>query len=172
MGEETQTNIPNWPFNPGRVPVLETINDYWGAKLSDWCKICVQKSMTFTTMPPMSSLWYACALREKYPSRKGKLTFENMTLCLYLETIGGCRDAHYCLRNCMCLGCEITVASNHICCNYDEKDETTVMVNKSTNINKTYNHLSSYLTEHKQEHDIWRWNSRSWFRTGRKTWRG
>jgi hypothetical protein len=126
----------------------------WGAKLSDWCKTCVQKSMTFTTMPPMSSLWYTCALREKYPNRKGKLTFENMTLCLYLETIGGCRDAHYCLRNCMCLGCEITVASKHICCNYDVKEETTVMVNKSTNINKTYNHLSSYLTEHKKEHDI------------------
>jgi hypothetical protein len=51
-------------------------------------------------------------------------------------------------------GCEITVASKHICCNYDEKEETTVMVNKSTNINKTYNHLSSYLTEHKKEHDI------------------
>jgi hypothetical protein len=38
----------------------------------------------------------------------------------------------------------------------------------STNISKSYNYLSSSLTEHKKDHDIWRWQSRSWLRTGTK----
>jgi len=29
-----------------------------------------------------------------------------------------------------------------------------------TNINKTNNHLSPELTEHKKNHDLWRWKSR------------
>jgi len=36
------------------------------------------------------------------------------------------------------------------------------MIINSTNINKTNNHLSSVLTEHKKDQDIWRWTSRSW----------
>jgi len=40
------------------------------------------------------------------------------------------------------------------------------MVNNSTDINKTNNHLSPSLTEHKNENDIWCWKSMSWLRTG------
>jgi len=41
------------------------------------------------------------------------------------------------------------------------------MVNNSTNIStKRNNHLSPLLTEHKKDHDIWRWKSRSWLGTG------
>jgi len=36
------------------------------------------------------------------------------------------------------------------------------MVNNSININKTNNHLSLQLTEHKKDHDMWLWKSRSW----------
>jgi len=38
----------------------------------------------------------------------------------------------------------------------------TVMVNNSTNVNKTDKHLSPQFTEHKEDHDVWRWKSRSW----------
>ena len=38
----------------------------------------------------------------------------------------------------------------------------TVMVNNSTNVNKTDKHLSPQFTEHKKDHDVWRWKSRSW----------
>jgi hypothetical protein len=33
------------------------------------------------------------------------------------------------------------------------------------NVNKTNNHLSPSLTEHKKDHDIWRWKSSSWLGT-------
>jgi len=36
------------------------------------------------------------------------------------------------------------------------------MVNIFTNINKTNNHLSPQMIEHKKEHDIWCRKSRSW----------
>jgi len=35
-----------------------------------------------------------------------------------------------------------------------------VTVNNSTNINKTNNHISPWLTEHKKDHEIWHWKSR------------
>jgi len=44
------------------------------------------------------------------------------------------------------------------------------MVNISTNINKMNNHITS-LTEHKKDHDIWRWKSRSWLETDTQMWR-
>ena len=36
------------------------------------------------------------------------------------------------------------------------------MVNNSTNINKTNNHLSPQIIEHRKDHDILHWKSRSW----------
>jgi len=44
--------------------------------------------------------------------------------------------------------------------NLIEKVET-VMVNNSTSINKTNNHLWPSLTEHNKDHNIWCWKSRS-----------
>jgi hypothetical protein len=44
-----------------------------------------------------------------------------------------------------------------------EKDVQTVMVNNSTNINKTYNHLwPQTIQRRKKEHSIWPWKFRSW----------
>ena len=40
------------------------------------------------------------------------------------------------------------------------------MGNNTTNINKANNHLSTSLTEHQTDHDIWRWKSRSWLGAG------
>ena len=34
---------------------------------------------------------------------------------------------------------------------------STVMVNISSNINKTNNHLSPQIIDHKKDQDIWRW---------------
>ena len=45
----------------------------------------------------------------------------------------------------------------------------TAIVNNSTNITKTNNHLSHLHTEHKKDHDIWPWKSRSWFGIGTKS---
>ena len=42
------------------------------------------------------------------------------------------------------------------------------MGNNSTIINKTNNHLSPSLTEHKKNHDIRRWKFRSWLGTPQK----
>jgi len=44
------------------------------------------------------------------------------------------------------------------------------MINNSTNINKTNNHLNSLNT--KIDHDIWRWKSLSWQGKGTKMWQG
>ena len=44
--------------------------------------------------------------------------------------------------------------------------EKKVMVTNSTNINK------KILTEHKKDHDIWRWKSRPWLGTGTIMWQG
>jgi len=41
-----------------------------------------------------------------------------------------------------------------------------VIVNNSTNMNKTNNYLSSKLNKHKK--DIWHWKSRSWNVPGTK----
>jgi len=41
-----------------------------------------------------------------------------------------------------------------------------VIVNNSTN--KMNNHLTPQLIEHKEDHDIWNWKSRSWLETGSK----
>jgi len=46
------------------------------------------------------------------------------------------------------------------------------MVNNSTNINKTSNYLSPELIEHKKDHVIWHWKSRSMLGTGTKKWQG
>jgi hypothetical protein len=40
------------------------------------------------------------------------------------------------------------------------------MVNNSTNINKTNNHLSPQIIEIKKDHDKWHWKSRFWLETG------
>jgi len=45
-------------------------------------------------------------------------------------------------------------------------------VNNSTDFNKINNHLSSSLTEHKKDHNIWRWKSSSSFGTDTKMWWG
>ena len=41
--------------------------------------------------------------------------------------------------------------------NYEKKVET-MMINNSTNINKTNNHISPQIMEQKKEHDIWSLN--------------
>ena len=38
--------------------------------------------------------------------------------------------------------------------------------NNSINIKKMSNHLSHQTMEHKKDHSMWHWKSRSWFRTG------
>ena len=44
-----------------------------------------------------------------------------------------------------------------------------VLINNSTNINKTHNHLSPQIIEHKKDHDIWCWKSRPWLGSGTKS---
>jgi len=39
------------------------------------------------------------------------------------------------------------------------------MVSNSNNINKTKNHLSPQINEHKKYHDTWSWTSRFWLET-------
>jgi len=46
-----------------------------------------------------------------------------------------------------------------------------VMVNHSSNINKTNNHISLQFIEHKRDHDICR-KSIFWLGTGTNMWRG
>jgi len=47
-----------------------------------------------------------------------------------------------------------------------------VIVNHSTNVNKTNNYLSPQLSEHtyKTDHDICLWETRSWCWTGTQMW--
>ena len=49
---------------------------------------------------------------------------------------------------------------------------TKEMVINSTNINKANNHLSPQSTEHKKNHDVCHWKSKSWLGTGTKMLRG
>jgi len=46
------------------------------------------------------------------------------------------------------------------------------MVNNSTNINQSNNHLSSQIIENKKDHNIWCWKYRSCLWTGTKMWQG
>ena len=46
------------------------------------------------------------------------------------------------------------------------------MVNNYTNINKSNNHLSPQLIQHKKQHDRWRCEFMSWVGTGTNMWEG
>lgn len=54
---------------------------------------------------------------------------------------------------------------------YSKNYEKTAMVTNSTNITKTNNQLSPQIGKHRKNHDIWRWQSKGWLRTGTHMWR-